>query len=728
MQGRCPLTGKGRENVTGNMIVKPSVQQRFDSFMERGRVLFFSAPCGFGKSTLSDALLSGRDVLRLNAGAADFAIPAPSDGWDILLIDDFQMFSPESDGQALCELIRSDPAKRFVLLSRGAPPGYLTAFQYSGLMTTLEADDLLFDREDIRKYFSGCGVAVTDSEIGGILRESVGYPLGIAVTARCMSGGKPFGPEIVARAFREVFSYFEDAIYRRFDLPVRQFLLELAPFERFNPEMARMVTGDPHAGSRLDWLLSHTTMLRYDDMQHFRFWPQFRDFLLWEMAREYSEKKRRALFSRGALYYELKEDYAHALECYTRCGDHAKVSELLVRNAELHPGMGHYSEMEKYYRSLPEAEIAASPALMQGMSMLCALAMDYDGSRRWYQELQEFARRCGKDDAAGKQARSRLAWLDISLPQRGVEGLTETIPAVFRLMTNKEVSQKLAVVLTERMRPELMTCEDIVATGRYPYTGTLGILSAEDKTKVKKSMETVHAWDLKDRDFTAISDGQRQRILLARAICQEPEIIVLDEPTSFLDIRHKLELLTILKQMVLDHQLTVIMSLHELDLAQKISDKVICVHGEYIEKYGAPEEIFTSEYIRKLYGITRGSYNAAFGCVEMDPPRGEPQVFVIGGNGSGIPYYRKLQRQGIPFAAGVLHTNDVDCQVAGALADQVITEKPFESISQESYDKAVELMKKCQKVICPLKDFGTVNAANRELLRLARELGILAEL
>ncbi len=440
MQGRCPLTGKGRENVTGNMIVKPSVQQRFDSFMERGRVLFFSAPCGFGKSTLSDALLSGRDVLRLNAGAADFAIPAPSDGWDILLIDDFQMFSPESDGQALCELIRSDPAKRFVLLSRGAPPGYLTAFQYSGLMTTLEADDLLFDREDIRKYFSGCGVAVTDSEIGGILRESVGYPLGIAVTARCMSGGKPFGPEIVARAFREVFSYFEDAIYRRFDLPVRQFLLELAPFERFNPEMARMVTGDPHAGSRLDWLLSHTTMLRYDDMQHFRFWPQFRDFLLWEMAREYSEKKRRALFSRGALYYELKEDYAHALECYTRCGDHAKVSELLVRNAELHPGMGHYSEMEKYYRSLPEAEIAASPALMQGMSMLCALAMDYDGSRRWYQELQEFARRCGKDDAAGKQARSRLAWLDISLPQRGVEGLTETIPAVFRLMTNKEVS------------------------------------------------------------------------------------------------------------------------------------------------------------------------------------------------------------------------------------------------------------------------------------------------
>ena len=431
---------RGREEMTKNIIIKTSVQKQFDSFMVHGRVLFFSAPCGFGKTVLADALLRGRNVLRQSAADPDCAIPPSEQDWDILLIDDLQLMQEEAGQQALCELIRSSTERRFVLLSRGVPPGCLTAFQYTGLMTVLEADDLLFDAGDVRRLFQLSGVNVTDSEINGILKESVGYPLGVAITARCMSPDKPWTPELVTRVFHEVFLYFETAIYRRFDLPVRRFLLELAPFESFDLEMARMVSGDPRAGERLDWIFRYTTMLRYDDCQRFHFWSGFRAFLLWEMEREYTEEKRKALISRGGLYYELKEDYAHALECYTGGGDHSKVSELLVRNAELHPGMGHYAEMEKYYRSLPEAEILASPSLMQGMSMLCALVMDYEGSERWYGELQKFAEHCDRQDAAGKQARGRLAWLDISLPQRGVNGLAETIPTVFRLLTNKEVA------------------------------------------------------------------------------------------------------------------------------------------------------------------------------------------------------------------------------------------------------------------------------------------------
>ena len=105
----------------------------------------------------------------------------------------------------------------------------------------------------------------------------------------------------MSQAFREVFLYFDTAIYRRFDLPMRQFLLELASFDSFDMEMARVISGSPHAGEMLDWLQRNTTMLRYDGISTFYFWPQFKAFLIWELEREYSEEKQRRLQPRRAL-------------------------------------------------------------------------------------------------------------------------------------------------------------------------------------------------------------------------------------------------------------------------------------------------------------------------------------------------------------------------------------------------------------------------------------------
>ncbi len=297
--------------------------------------------------------------------------------------------------------------------------------------------------------------------------------------------------------------------------------------------------------------------------------------------------------------------------------------------------------------------------------------------------------------------------------------------ASLKSMGYRELARKLAVVLTERIKGELLTCYDVVATGRYPYTNTLGLLSPEDREKVYAAMERVHAAELAGRDFTAISDGQRQRILLARAICQEPEIIVLDEPTSFLDIRHKLELLSILRSMAKEKGITVIMSLHEIDLAQKTSDKIMCVNGDTIEHFGTPDEIFRPEIINNLYGIQEGAFNITFGSVELPRPVGDPKVFVISGCGSGVAVFRRLQKENRPFYAGILWENDVDWQVARSLASEVVTEKSFMPVSDETYDRALALMKTCDIVICTEFPIGESNRRMMNLIEEAKSRGLL---
>jgi len=183
--------------------------------------------------------------------------------------------------------------------------------------------------------------------------------------------------------------------------------------------------------------------------------------------------------------------------------------------------------------------------------------------------------------------------------------------------SRNDVAKRMAILMTERISPELMTCEDVVSTGRYPYTGRLGILDEEDRKIVRESLELVDGMSIAERSFSAISDGQRQRILLARALCQQPDLIILDEPTSFLDIRYKLELLSIIKRMVREKGLGVIMSLHELDLAERISDIVMCVTDARIDRTGIPSEIFTNDYIPRLYHMDAGKYDECFDTLEF---------------------------------------------------------------------------------------------------------------
>lgn len=173
-------------------------------------------------------------------------------------------------------------------------------------------------------------------------------------------------------------------------------------------------------------------------------------------------------------------------------------------------------------------------------------------------------------------------------------------------------ARKLALMLPHTVRTELTTCFDVAAAGRYPYTGRLGVLSAADKQQVRAALELVQAAPLADRDFTKISDGQRQRVLLARAVCQQPEILLLDEPTSFLDAKGKAELMAILQTLAHEKNVAIIVTLHELELAQKLADAVVCVAPSGVSGVLTPQEAFAEQNIRRLFDLTAEQYAMLF--------------------------------------------------------------------------------------------------------------------
>ncbi|MBR4211214.1 MAG: ATP-binding cassette domain-containing protein [Oscillibacter sp.] len=177
-------------------------------------------------------------------------------------------------------------------------------------------------------------------------------------------------------------------------------------------------------------------------------------------------------------------------------------------------------------------------------------------------------------------------------------------------MSDNELARALSIVTTGRPGGEWLTVEDVVRSGRYPYTGRLGILSARDREVVEEAMRRLRVSGLREERFRRLSDGQRQRVLLSRALCQEPEILVMDEPTSFLDLRYQLELGELLRDLVSRERLAVILSTHELEFARRVSDTVACIRGGTADRTGPPE-ILSPEYVEVLYDIPAGTLSGA---------------------------------------------------------------------------------------------------------------------
>lgn len=183
-------------------------------------------------------------------------------------------------------------------------------------------------------------------------------------------------------------------------------------------------------------------------------------------------------------------------------------------------------------------------------------------------------------------------------------------------MAGKAVAKRLAVLPQGPVAPEGLTVEALVRHGRFPHQGWMGLVTKEDERAVTEALTATRLLDLRDRPLTQLSGGQRQRAWIAMALAQETPILLLDEPTTYLDVAHQMEVLELVKELNQHRGRTVVMVLHDLNQAVRYADHLVAVISGRVEAQGRPEELMTPALVRKVFGVDAHIFT--------DPDTGKP--------------------------------------------------------------------------------------------------------
>jgi iron complex transport system ATP-binding protein len=267
---------------------------------------------------------------------------------------------------------------------------------------------------------------------------------------------------------------------------------------------------------------------------------------------------------------------------------------------------------------------------------------------------------------------------------------------------------------------------DIVLMGRNPHLKRFGIEEKKDYEIAQASMELTSTWDFRDRMFNELSGGERQRVIIARALTQEPSILLLDEPVSHLDINHQIEILELVARLKKTRGLLIVLVIHDLNLAARYCDRLILLNSRTIQAAGTPAEVLTREHIREAFKadvlvrrhpLTGSIYITLMKTVKPDRPgNGGLKVHVVSGAGTGARLLYALASQGYALTAGVLNVLDTDYDVAAELGVKTITEAPFSPITPEAAALNIEAMKAADVIVISDVPFGWGNMKNLEVV------------
>ncbi len=197
-------------------------------------------------------------------------------------------------------------------------------------------------------------------------------------------------------------------------------------------------------------------------------------------------------------------------------------------------------------------------------------------------------------------------------------------------LTPMALARMLSVVLTDRIDPGMLTAREVVALGRHPHTGWDARLTDRDQAVVEDAIATVDAAGLADRPFRDLSDGERQKIMIARALAQSPSLLILDEPTAFLDLPRRVEVMRVLRKLTSERGAAVLVSTHDLDLALRSADRLWLIHPSGAVTVGAPEDLVLNGSIDDAFCSVGAVFDAESATFTITPPDAASTVSLRG--------------------------------------------------------------------------------------------------
>ncbi len=290
-----------------------------------------------------------------------------------------------------------------------------------------------------------------------------------------------------------------------------------------------------------------------------------------------------------------------------------------------------------------------------------------------------------------------------------------------RQLNSRERARLVAVVPQSYTVDYSFTAEDVVAMGRYPYHSFRGTDAARDADVIQHAMELTNTLAFRNRQYNELSGGEQQRVILARALAQEPKIILLDEPTSALDIHHQTEVMELITRLNKKQGMTVLAVLHDVNMASRYCQRMILLKDGMVAADGSPQDIVTKKNMEALYEMKVFiRQNPLFYKPEIVPIRvlHEDPVFqgirihVICGSDGAANMIEELEDQGYSLSAGVVNHGSDDCQICNALKIPHVEIPPFTPVTDAFQQENLKLMADADVILVANIPFGENNLCN----------------